>query len=57
MSKKEFLLGMIIISFCITIWTIIDKPPINSTAYVRVTQKYTIETKIDKDGNVEVEVK
>lgn len=57
MSKKEFLLGIIIISFCISVWTLIDKLPINSTAYVTITQKYTINTTTDEEGNVEVEVK
>lgn len=57
MTRKEFILGMCIIAFCITVWTIIDEPKIPSTVPVRITQQYTIKTVTDEEGNVEVEVK
>lgn len=57
MNKKEFILGMSIISLCIIAWTIIDKPAIQSTANVEIRKVYTVEAKTDKEGNVEVVVK
>lgn len=57
MTRKEFVIGMSIISICIITWTLIDKPPIESTSYVRIERQYTIEAKTDEEGNVEVEVK
>ena len=57
MEKKEFILGLCIITLCITAWTIIDKPIIKSTAMVEIRQVYTVEANTDKEGNVEVEVK
>ena len=57
MNKKEFILGMAIITLCIAFWTIVDKPIIETTKEVKITQIYTIETKTDEEGNVEVSVK
>ena len=57
MTRKEFILGMSIISICIIAWTLIDEPPIESTAYVKIERQSTIKTTTDEEGNVEVEVK
>lgn len=57
MNKKEFILGMAIISICIAFWTIFGDPVITSTKEVKITQIYTVETKSDEEGNVEVSVK
>lgn len=53
---KEFLLGMAIIVFCITLWTMIEPPIIETTLYVNVTPIYDVRTKIDNEGNVTVYV-
>lgn len=57
MRKKEFILGMVIISLCVIAWTLIAKPPTNTTKYVKIERQYTIETTTDEEGNVEVIVK
>lgn len=53
---KEFLLGMAIIVFCCTLWTIIKPPIINTTLVVKITPIYDVKTKIDNEGNVTVYV-
>ena len=53
---KEFLLGMAIIVFCCTIWTMIKPPIIETTLVVRIEPIYDIKTKTDNEGNVTVYV-
>jgi hypothetical protein len=57
MEKKEFILGLCIIALCITAWTIIDRPAIESTATVEIRRVYTVEANTNEEGNVKVEVK
>ena len=57
MTKKEFVCGICIISLIIIGYIVIDKSSINTTKEVKITQVYSIETKTDEDGNVQVEVK
>ena len=56
-SKREFILGMAIIVFCITLYTMLHPPVINTTIKVDITPIYNIRTEIDKEGNVRVYVK
>ena len=53
---QEFLLGMAIIVFCCTLWTIIKPPIINTTLVVKITPIYDVRTKTDNEGNVDVYV-
>lgn len=53
---KEFLVGMAIIVFCITSWTMIKPPIIESTLVVKITPIYDVRTKTDNEGNVDVYV-
>ena len=53
---KEFLLGMAIIVFCITLWTMIKPPIIERTLVVKIIPIYDVRTKTDKEGNVTVYV-
>lgn len=53
---KEFLLGMAIIVFCITLWVMIKPPIIERTLVVKIITDYDVRTKTDKDGNVAVYV-
>lgn len=48
---------MIIISLCITIWTLIEPPVIETTLEVDIKPIYNIRNETDKDGNVKVYVK
>ena len=53
---KEFLLGMAIIVFCCTIWTMIKPPIIETTLVVRIEPIYDVRTEINNEGNVTVYV-
>lgn len=53
---KEFLLGMAIIVFCITLLAMIKPPIIERTLVVKITPIYDVRTKIDNEGNVDVHV-
>lgn len=53
---KEFLVGMAIIVFCITLWTMIKPPIIESTLVVKITPIYDVRTETDNEGNVTVYV-
>lgn len=53
---KEFLLGMAIIVFCITLWTMIKPPIIERTLVVKITPIYDVRTETDNEGNVTVYV-
>lgn len=57
MNKREFVLGIAIIVFCITLHTILHPPVINKTIKVDITPTYTKRAVIDKEGNVKVYVK
>lgn len=56
MKRREFILGMAIITLCVTIWTILEPPVINSTINVDISRIYKITSRIDEEGNVEIEV-
>lgn len=53
---KEFLLGMAIIVFCITLWFMFKPPIIERTLVVKIIPAYNVRTKTDKEGNVAVYV-
>ena len=53
---KEFLLGMAIIVFYITLWIMIKQPIIERTLVVKITPMYDVRTKTDNEGNVAVYV-
>jgi hypothetical protein len=57
MNKREFVLGIAIIVFCITLYTMLHPPVINTTVKVDITPTYTTKAVIDKEGNVKVYVK
>ena len=56
MKKQEFLLGIAIITFCVTLLTLIEPLPRHTTIDVKITK--ITESKVysvtDKEGNVEV---
>lgn len=55
-SKNEFILALAIITFCVTLWTMIDPPIIETTLVVRIEPIYDVRTKTDNEGNVTVYV-
>lgn len=57
MNKREFVLGIAIIVFCITLHTMLHPPVIETTVNVEITPIYNVSTTIDKDGNVKVYVR
>lgn len=56
-TKREFILGLAIIVFCVTLETMLHPPVIETTLYVNITPIYNIRTEIDKEGNVQVYVR
>lgn len=54
MTKKEFILGMSIISVCVIGGMLINLLPMTSTIDVKVTKVETVTAKTDTEGNVEV---
>lgn len=57
MTRKEFVLGISIIVFCVTFWTILGDPVIESTKEIKIKEIYYVETTTDEGGSVEVTVK
>jgi hypothetical protein len=57
MNKREFVLGIAIIVFCITLHTMLHPPVINTTVKVDITPIYNVSTTTNKEGNVKVYVK
>ena len=57
MTKKEFLLGISIIVFCVTFWTISGGLTIESTKEVKIKEIYYVSQTTDESRNVEVIVK
>ena len=57
MTKKEFLLGISIIVFCVTFWTMFGRSTIESTKEIKIKEIYYVESSTDEEGNVEVIVK
>ena len=57
MTKKEFVLGISIIVFCVTFWTMFGDPIIESTKEIKIKEIYYVESTTDESGNVEVTVK
>ena len=56
-NKKEVILGLAIITFCITMWTILEPPVIETTLEVSITPICDINVRTDNNGNVKVEVR
>lgn len=54
MSKKEFWLGIAIITFCVGFWSLVEPPVTVSTAKVKVVKIEEVGCKTDEEGNVEV---
>ena len=54
MSKKEFWLGIAIITFCVGFWSLVKPPVTVSTAKVKVVKIEEVGCKTDEEGNVEV---
>lgn len=54
---KEFLLGMAIIVFCCTIWTMIKPPIIETTLVVRIEPIYEVKCNTSNKGDVKCYVK
>lgn len=52
MSKKEFWLGMAIITFCVGFWSLVEPPVIESTAKVRIVKIEEIECRTSEEGVV-----
>ena len=57
MTRKEFVLGISIIVFCITFWTMFGGSTIESTKEIKIKEIYYVETTTDEGGSVEVTVK
>ena len=57
MTRKEFILGISIIVFCVTFWTIFGDPVVSTTKEIKIKEIYYVETTTDEFGNVEVTVK
>ncbi len=56
MTKKEFFLGISIIVFCITFWSMFGDPVVNTTKEIKIKEIYYVESTTDESGNVEVSV-
>ena len=56
MKKQEFLLGIAIITFCVTLCTLIEPPPRHTTIEVKITKitESEVYSVTDEKGNVEV---
>ena len=56
MKKQEFLLGIAIITFCVTLWTLIEPLPKHTTINVKITKisESEVYSVTDEEGNVEV---
>ena len=54
MSKKEFWLGIAIITFCVGFWSLVEPPVIESTVKVKIVKIENIGCTTDEEGNVEV---
>lgn len=57
MTKKDLLLGISIIVFCVTFWSIFGDPVMESTKEVKIKEIYYVSQTTDESGNVEVTVK
>lgn len=51
-SKNEFILALAIITFCVTLWTMIDQPIIKKTLVVRIEPIYEIKCNTSNKGDV-----
>lgn len=56
-NKKEFILALAIITFCVTLWTMIKPPIINTTLVVRIEPIYEIKCNTSNEGDVNCYVK
>lgn len=56
MKKQEFLLGIAIITFCVTLWTLIEPLPRHTTIDVKITKitESEVYSVTDEEGNVEI---
>lgn len=54
MNKKEFWLGIAIITFCVGMWTILDPPIIETTLYVKIERIDKLNVTTSEDGVVTV---
>lgn len=51
-SKNEFILALAIITFCVTLWTMMDPPIIERTLVVRIEPIYEVKCYTSKEGDV-----
>lgn len=56
-DKKEFVLALAIITFCVTLWTMIDPPIIERTLIVKIEPIYEIKCYTSNEGDVNCYVK
>lgn len=56
-SKNEFILALAIITFCVTLWTMMDPPIIERTLVVRIEPIYEVKCNTSNEGDVSCYVK
>ena len=57
MNKREFVLGIAIIVFCITLYTMLHPPVIKTTLNVKITPNESVYCNTSKEGKVNCYVK
>lgn len=56
-EKKEFILALAIITFCVTLWTMIKPPIIERTLIVKIESVYEVKCNTSNKGDVNCYVK
>lgn len=56
-EKKEFILALAIITFCVTLWTMIDPPIIERTLIVKIEPIYEVKCNTSNEGVINCYVK
>ena len=56
-NKKEFILALAIITFCVTLSTMINPPIIKRTLVIKIEPIYEIKCNTNKEGVVKCYVK
>ena len=53
-TKKEFWLGIAVITFSVAMWNLIEPPIIVTSPKIKIIKIEEVYCKTDKEGNVEV---
>lgn len=56
-TKKEFIMAMAIIIFCITLYTMLHPPVLETTIHVKIEPIYELKCDTGKNGDVNCYVK